>query len=156
MADANRSLACRIFYMSRQWGHRLPGLFVVVVVLITAQPRLWRHPSTSSMIMADSQDADMCSETSLYSFIFQLRALRATYSMELKQESEFIQSMANVNINSQNVAHNAIWLLGSALKPARNVHFLHAIFKKTAIFHPITSIFYIPSGQSQMVWNLTT
>lgn len=94
--------------------------------------------------------------TSLYSFIFQLRALRVTYSMELKQESEFNQSMANVNINSQNVAHNAFWLLGSALKPARNVHFLHAIFKKTAIFHSITSIFYIPSGQSQMVWNLTT
>lgn len=32
------------------------------------------------------------------------------------------------------MVHNGIWLLGSALKPARNAHFLHAIFKKAAIF----------------------
>lgn len=154
------------FYMSRQWGHGLPGLFVVVVVLITAQPRLWRHPSADSMIMAGSRTLICALNRSLFICLsIMCTQCNIEYSTgknnkkkktDIKQEGEFFQSMTNVNNNSQKMVHNAIRLLGSALKPARNVHFLHAIFRKTAFFHPITSIFHILSGQSQMVWNLTT
>lgn len=109
------------------------------------------------------QDTNKCSEPfSTHSSFNYVHSVEHTVcktkigQLMSKRESELFQSLTNVNISSQNVVHNAIWLLGSALKPARNVHFLHAIFKKTAIFHPITSIFHIKRGQSQMVWNLTT
>lgn len=161
MADTNRSLACSIFYMSRQWGHGLPGPFVVVVVLIGARPRLWRHPSAASMILAESgtqtraPNLSLLIHPSIMCTLWNVQYAKKIGQLMSKRESELFQSLTNVNISSQNVVHNAIWLLGSALKPARNVHFLHAIFKKTAIFHPITSIFHIKCRQSQMVWNLT-
>lgn len=84
-----------------------------------------RHPSADGVIMADSR-TPICPLNLSRLIHLSMRCVlrnpeRSARKTTTAIESKFFQSM-NDN-NSQTMARNAIWLLGSARKPARNVHF---------------------------------